>query len=381
LKKKQWYYAAISALYDDGTVVSNTVKFKIDEEVSDDYITPNLVVRESGDAIELDWNRIDHPDFEGYKVVVSEDNDAPQYPEDGYMKYITNKDETTFDIAKGDKAYNADFNGIEYGESYYASITVLYKGGKTFSNTVKFELEEEERNYIEPILSLDMDSEIAKLSWTRIDHSDFEGYKVVVSISNDDPSYPNDGYMAYITDKNQADYEISVGDKAYNADFREIEENQKYFVSISAIYKHDTVTGNVEDFSFEVEIEEEEEVVEETPEEEVEEEEALITPVVEISTQVEAGVEIEWTAIDHVSFEGYKLVISKENTTPSYPDDGYMAYITDKDANSYVVELGDVPQSGDFETIEENVTYNVSITAIYGGDSVTSLPVSFILGE
>lgn len=373
IEKGQWYYAAISALYDDGTVVSNTVKFKIDEEVSDDYITPNLVLRSSGDTVELDWNKIDHPDFEGYKVVVSEENDAPQYPEDGYMKYITNKDETNFYIDKGDKAYNADFNGIEYGEEYSASITVIYKGGKTFSNTVKFELEEEEKNYIEPVLSLDMDDDMAKLSWTRIDHEDFEGYKVVVSSDNDAPSYPNDGYMAYITDNNQADYEISVGDKAYNADFREIEENQKYFVSISVIYKDNTVTGNVEDFNFEVEIEEEEEVIEE--------EEALITPVVEISTQVEAGVEFEWTTIDHASFQGYKLVVSKDNASPSYPADGYMAYITDKDANSYVVELGDAPQNGDFQTIEENVTYNVSITAIYGDDSVTSLPVSFTLGE
>ncbi len=370
IEKGQWYYAAISVLYDDETIVSNTVKFKIDEEVSDDYITPNLVMRSSGNSVELDWNKIDHPDFEGYKVVVSKENKTPQYPADGYMKYITNKDETTIEINVGDKAYNSDFNGIEFNENYYAAITVLYKGGKTYSNTVKFELKEEEKNYIKPVLSLSKDGELVKLNWTRIDHSDFEGYKVVVSSSNEHPAYPADGYMAYITDKNQSNFEISLGDKAYNSDFREVEADETYFVTITAVYKDAKITSNVENFIFVVEPEEEQEV--DIP---------LVKPVVELTEQSGDSVKVEWTQIDHEAFQGYKVVVSKDNTSPSYPNDGYMAYITDKTDTDYIIELGDAPQTGDFETIEENVTYYLSITAIYAENSVTSTPVTFKLNE
>jgi len=240
--------------------VTNTVKFKIDQEVSNDYITPNLVVRDHGDSVELDWNRIDHAEFKGYKIVVSEDEEAPKYPDDGYMKYIVDKDITSFDIKEGMEAYNSDFNGISYNEEYYASITVLYKNGKTYSNTVAFELEEEDKNYIEPSLDLVVDEEnsIAKLSWTRIDHSEFEGYKVVVSKSESTPEYPENGYVTYITDKNQSKFELTIGTKSYNSDFYKIEAGQKYYVAITAVYKDGKVTGNVENFELTVEAEERE---------------------------------------------------------------------------------------------------------------------------
>ena len=260
VEKDHWYYAAISVLYDDKTTVTNTVKFKIDQEVSNDYITPNLVVRDHGDSVELDWNRIDHAEFKGYKIVVSEDEEAPKYPDDGYMKYIVDKDITSFDIKEGMEAYNSDFNGISYNEEYYASITVLYKNGKTYSNTVAFELEEEDKNYIEPSLDLVVDEEnsIAKLSWTRIDHSEFEGYKVVVSKSESTPEYPENGYVTYITDKNQSKFELTIGTKSYNSDFYKIEAGQKYYVAITAVYKDGKVTGNVENFELTVEAEERE---------------------------------------------------------------------------------------------------------------------------
>jgi hypothetical protein len=374
IEKDQWYYAAITVLYDDDKVVTNTVKFKIDQEVSDDYITPNLVVRENGTTVELDWNRIDHTEFQGYKVVVSEGNEAPKYPADGYMKYITDKDVTTFDISKGMKAYNADFNGIEYDKEYYASITVLYKNGKTYSNTVVFELEEEERNYIEPTLDLRIDEEeqLAHLSWTRIDHPDFQGYKVVVSATDDSPEYPSNGYVTYITDKNQSEFDLAVGTKGYNTDFYKIEENEKYYVAITAVYSDDKVTGNVEDFEFE--FEEEEEEVEDLVEE-------LVKPVLEIESLTSGSVAFNWGMIDHEEFEGYKLVISKDNESPSYPDDGYMTYITDEETTHFDVNIGDAPQRGDFETIEENVTYYATITALYGEDKLTSDSVSFTLTE
>lgn len=370
IEKNQWYYAAITVVYDDEKVTTNSIKFKIDEASSDDYITPSLEVRENGPSVELDWNRIDHPEFQGYKLVVSENNESPKYPDDGYMTYITDKDETVFNISEGMKAYNSDFNSIEYDKDYYATITVLYKDGKTYSNTVEFELEEEDKHYIEPDLDLDVEDGHVHLSWTRIDHPEFEGYKVVVSKSDSSPSYPDNGYVSYITNPNNAEYDLEIGKKVYNGDFYDVEADENYYVAITAVYSDAKITGNVETFE-----------IDSDDIEDDSDDQALVTPVIEIEAISADAVEFNWTHIDHDDFKGYKLVISKENSSPSYPDDGYMAYITDSDSNAYELKLGDAPQRGDFQTIEKNVTYYASITALYDDDKLTGDSVSFKLSE
>jgi len=107
----------------------------------------------------------------------------------------------------------------------------------------------------------------------------------------------------------------------------------------------------------------------------------LITPALEIHSLTERSVEFEWTTIDHNQFDGYKLVISKDDTRPSYPEDGYMTYITKAETHTFQVNIGDIPQRGDFKSIEQNVIYHATITALYGDDKLTSESVSFILSE
>lgn len=365
----QVYYVSISAVYKDKVLTSNVVRMKLVEEVDDEeaYMTPVLTMTSRGNRVLFDWSKIDHDDFKGYKVVVSASDKSPSYPDNGYMTYITDKDDTSYEVAVGSKGYNSDFVKLESGKWYYAAITALYEDENTVSNTVKFMLDAEEaESYATPTLEVKENGDSVKLNWTRMDHSDFQGYKVVISDDNATPKYPDDGYMKYITNKDETSFEVKADMKGYNTDFSSIDYDRKYYASITVLYKDGKTYSNTVNFKLKA------------PEEE---EQAKITPTVTIDSKSDDQIKLKWTEIDHPKFQGYKVVVSRGNATPQYPNDGYMVYITDATDHDYAINLGDQPNGGDFEKIEENVTYFASITVLYDDERVTSNVVRFELGE
>ncbi len=83
--------------------------------------------------VTLSWNKVTtSKGFWGYKVVYSKYNANPKYPEDGYAYYIRDNNKTSMDIYSGiDYHGNNDLGGvIRSGETYYVSITTLYKDMK-----------------------------------------------------------------------------------------------------------------------------------------------------------------------------------------------------------------------------------------------------------
>ncbi|MFH0876517.1 MAG: hypothetical protein V1859_11365 [archaeon] len=74
---------------------------------------------------------------------------------------------------------------------------------------------------------------------------------------------------------------------------------------------------------------------------------------------------LEWDKFDCKDFEGYKVVWSKDKASPKYPEDGYVSYITDKNANR-------------FEEKYRGPKNNYGITVLLkGGAKVYSNAVSF----
>jgi len=344
------------------------ITFEEEKVVFDNgYLPTNLSIEVKEDAAYLKWDKIKHDDFEGYKVVVSRFDSTPSYPDNGALRFFEDNDVTRFDIRSGQKASGTDFSEIEVGERYYVTITVLYKEGKKTSNTVSFVLEEEsEEVFVRPSLQIETYDHKAELFWTQVNHPDFKYYKVVVSKIDSSPKYPENGYMRAITNYEDNKIELKTGDKGNDTDFSDLEANQKYYVAISAVYEDRTLTSNV---------------VEMMLGEDDEDEDLLITPTLEIDDISAASIRIEWNDIEHDKLDGYKVVVSEKNPTPQYPSDGYMVYITDLDIDEYTLRLGDYPAEGDFIRIEENVTYYVTITAVYGNERLTSNSISFSLGQ
>jgi hypothetical protein len=78
-----------------------------------------------------------------------------------------------------------------------------------------------------------------KLIWTKEISDQLVEYKVVISQFNDTPSFPNDGYLVCIEDKNlhytYVDNKTEYTDRDF---FGCLLADTEYYVSITYVYKH-----------------------------------------------------------------------------------------------------------------------------------------------
>lgn len=110
----------------------------IEEKPKENIAAPKLEGKAEGNKLVLAWKKVEDPRLQGYKIVISKSNDKPVYPDDGYLFWITDKNQTRAVIDNSEPYKSGDFGErLIPGESYYFSITVLYEGGKVSSNTIK----------------------------------------------------------------------------------------------------------------------------------------------------------------------------------------------------------------------------------------------------
>ncbi|MCX7921879.1 MAG: S-layer homology domain-containing protein [Clostridia bacterium] len=225
----------------------------------------------------------------------------------------------------------------------------------TDSKDTPSEDEEEKIEYIAPQVSGKSDGKKIVLSWKPISSKAFEGYKVVISKNNTNPSYPDDGYLYYITDKNRTTVTIDNSEAYKNGDFgKYLKSGEKYYFSVTAIYKDKRVAGNVVTLTYPV-----------TENDEESKPVSYTTP--KVTAQVDGSrIIIKWQAISHEKLSGYKVVISKNNSAPKYPDDGYLYWITNKNQTSAVVDNKNAYNGGDFgKYLTPGQKYYFSVTAVY----------------
>jgi hypothetical protein len=201
----------------------NAAKIKIPAKPQENgYPSSKIEGSVSDNKTVLQWSKIRHPKFQGYKVVASADNANPRYPDDGYIQYIEDADITSLTVYDG-------FEGLKAGSSYYFSISVINKDGTVRpGNAVKLTIPDDGTPdaYKISTISGSVTGKKALLKWTRVDHPKFQGYKVVASETNPQPSYPDDGYISYI--KNPKTTSLSVtngfaglkGGKSYSSALR-----------------------------------------------------------------------------------------------------------------------------------------------------------------
>lgn len=84
-----------------------------------------------------------------------------------------------------------------------------------------------------------------KIYWDKISSSSFQGYKVVASLSNAQPIYPNDGYAAYITDASTTYFYMDANTSYNGGDIGgKFVSGKKYYFSVTALYSNAKVRGN-----------------------------------------------------------------------------------------------------------------------------------------
>lgn len=204
--------------------------------------------------------------------------------------------------------------------------------------------------YVKPSVSVAMENNTVVVRWNKIASPKLKGYRVVISKKDSTPSYPENGYLYYITDTNK-NYALINNSAAYNnGDFgKYLTKGEKYYFSVTAVYEDRNVAGNAVRFEYNG----------------AENPEAYVAPVVTASEE-NGKLVLRWNRINSPKFKNYRVVASKNDSTPSYPENGYLFSISDRNKNYAVIDNKTAYTDGDFGGyFVKGEKYYFNITAVY----------------
>jgi hypothetical protein len=200
--KKENNYYSITVLTIEGYVYSNSVYIEYEETEPEENCDLNLRGYVDEDMGVIKWTPCEYTNFKGYKIVQSSNVENPRYPKDGYIKYILDYKEDELEV------------NLEKGKNYFGITIILTDGSKKYSNFLtleykeKVEVENTEINY-SINLEHELNNESLELFWNSYEGNDFEYYKIVWSTENSNLMYPEDGYIKYISDKENSEFLVS----------------------------------------------------------------------------------------------------------------------------------------------------------------------------
>ena len=302
-----------------------------------------------------------------YKVVISQGDSTPKYPDNGYLQAISDRNQTNC-TANNANAYNGgDFGGyLTVGQKYYVSITYVFKDDtKLYSNVLSMTYNgpaKVEPAAFSPVLTGSEDASGLHLNWTPSpgDRS-LNYYKVVISKTDSTPQYSDNGYLEALG-KETTSFLVN-NDRAYNnGDFGGyLTVGQTYYVAITYVFNDVKITSNVLTMIYN------------GPSHDAP---AAFSPTLTASTDAD-GFHLSWTICpDDRTLVYYKVVISQSAANPQYPDNGYLYYTSNKAETSYTANNTSSYNGGDFGSfMTVGQSYYVAITYVFSGDSkITTAP-------
>ena len=340
-------------------------KVTYDENTGYAYERPIIELKMENNTHVLRWNKIDSDKFREYRVVISKNDETPQYPDNGYLYRITDRNRAYAVIDNSEKYNGGDFgNYLTKGQTYYISVTAVYSDRNVPGNTIKFVYDGNENPelFVAPVVSSSVENGKLVLRWNRIDSSELVGYVVSASSKDRDVSYPKNGYLYSITDVNRNYAVIDNSTEYTNGDFGGYFINgERYYFSVTAVYKDRTVTGNTIRCRY---------VGEESP---------ALFPAPKVSTEyVDGKLLVKWDKLDSPLLREYRVVISRKNENPVYPANGYYEKAYDKDTTSVVLDPSARYYDGDFRRLAYGTEYYVSVTAVYENKNVAGNAVKIL---
>ena len=368
----------------------------------------------SGSMIQLTWNAIASPDLQGYRVIISKNNPNPAYPDNGHLISVAGPGQTSVTI-DGSSAYRGgDFGGhLVPGQSYYLSVTTLYCSGAVPGNSIFLTLPGtpatptptptpaptssvttnvtpvptaastpvviatpvpsqtpdpgQQGNYSAPDLSGSADSGHVRLNWNNNADRRILGYRVLISRDNPDPRYNRDNDAVLATGRDQHSATLDTSGSYYGGDFGGRLLPGTYYIRVIAIYPDRVVHGRVVRFT----VPDTTTPVQTQPADE---------PAPHLTGNVDGPeIRLNWNVITDSRFQGYKVVISKNNPDPAYPDDGYLYFITDRNQHTATVDTSSRYNGGDFGGhLVPGQSYYFSITALYSDRKVPGNTITLV---
>ncbi len=102
------------------------------------YLVPRVNGTTEYCKVRLDWDVIADSRLQGYKVVISKSNPYPEFPDDGYMYWITDRYQNSSVIDTKTPYKGGDIGGyLKPGQKYYFSITAVYTVANVPGNAVE----------------------------------------------------------------------------------------------------------------------------------------------------------------------------------------------------------------------------------------------------
>jgi hypothetical protein len=271
LEAGQKYYFAITYVFGNGKFTSNVIRLTVPDYIPEDtgataFAGPQLNVSADGNRLHFSWtplpdrsvtfNGKTYSDFSYYKVVASETDKTPVYPDNGYLCYISDTGSSAWDVDPSAGDYNMSPK-LEAGKTYYFAITYVFSNGKFVSNTatatVPAYAEQPAAEFAAPTLLVSASGRKLTFAWTPLPDSsvtyngtayeNFNYYKVVASETNPFPVYPDDGYLSYLSDLGASRWTVDPAAGDYNQS-PVLEPGKTYYFSITYVFSTGKFTSN-----------------------------------------------------------------------------------------------------------------------------------------
>jgi hypothetical protein len=333
-----------------------------------------VTVKSVDSGLKILWTASTRDDLKGVKIVLSKSDPNPSYPDDGYLVWITDPKVTSTLIKVGQSYHGGDVGDtVKADTRYYVSVTYVFDQENITTKAVTAKIPQTVTQPKPPLdpstlkIMVKVIEDGVKIAWTPESSAKLLGYKVVISETNPTPSYPDDGYLTWITNPSTAYWVIRKGDAVNGGDVDgPLKANTTYYAAITYIYSTGSVTTPAVAFVAPASFDESEDDVPLDP----------TTLALDVQI-VEDALKLSWTYEPSTSLKGYKIVISASNTTPSYPDDGYLTWITDPTTTTFIVDNSLYYQGGDIEGfLKPDTTYTLAITYVYVDCKVTTPPIT-----
>lgn len=377
----------LNALEQDGKL-GNDIKKEANGDIDssqDINFNPEIKVTAISDGLSINWSKA--PSSEGfnyYKIVASKSNSSPAYPLDGYAVAISNIENTSNVINSNSAYHDGDVGGkLLEGESYYFSVTYVYNGKTIKANAIKATMPkispaattttptttvptttktptknttttpQPQPTDFSPKMSMAASGNILKFSWTPTSntvsrngkkYAGFHYYKVVASETDSTPTYPENGWVKYITDNNVSNWSVDASN--YSFESTKLVPGKTYYFSITYVFDNGYIYSNVI--------------------------KTKVPGTVPVNNKIGAGPELtsaaaegecafrlkmsasdgnlnfswdkipegesfENNGVTYSNFYYYKVVVSKTNPNPKYSIDPYLTYICEKNNSSWSV--------------------------------------------
>lgn len=243
----------------------------------------SLSASAQSDGVHLSWVKFDG-ELKYYKVVRSETNPNLKYPEDGYIKVITDINATSM----------IDYDA-KNGKSYYYRICAVNTAKEVICGNVvqvtSQNSEEEQSSSTQVSASAQATAGGVNIFWDITGDAP-KGFKIVISESAN-PTYPGAQYAQYVSADTRSYTWSGLPQKALHIRVGAYDGGSVY------AYSNDVAVTPIDQNN---------------------------PPAASsLSAQIKAdGVYLSWTRNNDNDFKYYKVVRSQTNPAPTYPADGYL---------------------------------------------------------